>query len=54
MNQSAMLLRELGDYLNGQVEVLAAKALKEQETGLLIIGEEVRQLPAILKKELLQ
>ncbi len=53
MNQSAMLLRELGDYLNGQVEVLAAKALKEQETGLLIIGEEVRQLPAILKKELL-
>ena len=53
INQSAMLLRELGDYLNGQVEEISAKALVEQEAGLLIAGEELRRLPAILKKELL-
>lgn len=53
MNRSAMLLRELGDYLNGQVDAVAAKALNEQEAGLLIKGEELTQLPEILKKEVL-
>lgn len=53
LNQSAMLLRELGDYINGQVDEIAEKALVEQETGLLICEEELAQLPEILKKELL-
>ena len=53
INQSAVILRELGDYVNGQVEEISAKAFKEQETGLLIQGEELMRLPAILKKELL-
>lgn len=53
MNQSAMLLRELGDYLNGQTEQIAAKALTEQEAGLLIRREELESLPEILKKEVL-
>jgi len=53
INQSATLLRELGDYLNGQVEKIAEKALVEKETGLLILEEEWMPLPAILQKELL-
>ena len=53
MNQSAMLLRELGDYLRSHVDLLAERALVEQETGLLIRGDEVARLPEILKKELL-
>lgn len=53
MNQSAMLLRELGDYLDGQVELIAAKALIEREAGLLVLGAELEALPGILKKELL-
>ncbi len=53
MNQSAMLLRELGDYLNGQVEIIAEIALLEQETGLLVLGDELKHLPEILKKEVL-
>ncbi len=53
MNRSAMLLRELGDYLQGQVDLAAAKVIKEREAGLLISGEELRQLPEILKKEVL-
>ena len=53
INQSAALLLELGDYLDGQVEEIAAKALKEQGAGLLIVGEELIQLPVILKKELI-
>lgn len=53
INQSAMLLRELGGYLSGHVDELAARALAEQEAGLLIRGEELAQLPEILKKEVL-
>lgn len=53
INQSAMLLRELGDYLNGQVEAIAQKALVANHTGLLIRAEEVVKLPEILKKEVL-
>ena len=53
MNQSAMLLRELSDYLNGQVDLLAKQALVGQEAGLLIRGEVLAGQPEILKKELL-
>ena len=53
INQSAMLLRELGDYLNGQVDLLAKRALAEQEAGILIRSEEIAGQPEILKKELL-
>jgi len=53
INQSAMLLRELGDYLDGQVEMIAAKAFVEREAGLLVLGAELESLPGILKKELL-
>jgi len=53
INQSAFLLRELGDYLRGQVEHAAMKALREQEDGLLILEEECKELPEFLKKKLL-
>lgn len=53
MNQSAMLLRELGDYLKEQVELVCAKALQVQEKGLLIRKEELLPMPEILKKEVL-
>ena len=53
INQSAMLLRELGDYIKGQVESTAAEVIKEWQEGLLILEEEWKQLPEFLKKELL-
>ncbi|MBR5128076.1 MAG: tRNA lysidine(34) synthetase TilS [Roseburia sp.] len=53
INQSALLLQELGDYIQGQVTDAAARVLKEQEAGLLIVGEEWNRLPDFLKKELL-
>ena len=52
INQSAQMLRELGDYINIQVQNVAKKALSEQKEGILFIKEEVEPLPNILKKEL--
>ena len=53
INQSALLLRELGDYIQGQVEDAALRVIKEQESGFVIVGAEWNRLPGILKKELL-
>ena len=52
INQSAQMLRELGDYINIQVQNVAQKALLEQQEGILLIKEEMDSLPNILKKEL--
>lgn len=51
MNQSAMLLRELGDYLQAQVEEAAERVLDASETGIFIDGEALEDLPEIIKKE---
>ena len=53
INRSALLLQDLSEYLNQQVKEVAKKALKEQESGILILEEELVALPLILKKELL-
>ena len=53
INQSALLLRELGDYIQGQVEDAALRVIKEQESGFVIVGAEWNRLPGFLKKELL-
>lgn len=53
MNQSAMLLRELGDYLQVQVEEAAQNVLIEEDEGLLICGDLLLKLPEIIKKEVL-
>lgn len=53
INQSAMLLRELGEYLQAQVADASKKVLQEGEDGLLILGETLLALPEILKKEVL-
>jgi len=53
MNQSAMLLRELADYLKEQVEEAARCVLTEEENGILICGEALLDFPEIIKKEVL-
>ena len=53
INQSAMLFRELGDYIREQVERTAPEVLKVQEESLLIFVEKWKVLPEFLKKELL-
>jgi len=53
INQSAEMLRELGDYIKEQVNDAALRVLKEQEEGLLILEEGLKELPEFLKKELL-
>lgn len=52
INQSALMLRELGDYLNVQVQNAAEKALLEREEGFILLKEEMEVLPIILKKEI--
>lgn len=53
INQSAGLLRELGDYVKGQVEICAASVLVEKEAEICVLAEPFLRLPEILKKELL-
>ncbi|MBR5565920.1 MAG: tRNA lysidine(34) synthetase TilS [Roseburia sp.] len=53
INQSAMLLRELDDYIKGQVDNAAVDVLKEQKAGFLILEEKWKLLPEFLKKEML-
>ena len=52
INQSAQMLRELGDYINIQVQNVAQRALLDQKEGILFLKAEVEPLPNILKKEL--
>ena len=53
LNQSAILLRELGDYIKAQTDEAADKVLKQQERGVLLLEAELGRLPEILKKEVL-
>lgn len=53
INQSAALLRELGDYLQKQVKIVSQRILLKQEKGLLILENEWSVLPEVLKKEVL-
>ena len=53
LNQSAMLLRELGDYLQVQVEKAAGCVLEEAANGILVCGDALSELPEIIKKEVL-
>lgn len=52
INQSALMLRELGDYINIQVQNVAQKALLPQKEGVLLVKEEIDIQPNILKKEI--
>lgn len=53
INQSAAYLRELGAYLQGQVEIAAKQTLCENEQGILIKKEALLQYPQIIQSELL-
>ena len=53
INQSAAYLRELGSYLQGQVELAAEQVLCEEEQGILIKKETLSQYPHIIQSELL-
>lgn len=53
INQSAMLLREMGDFLKAQTDEAAQKVIKEQDAGLVLSQDAWLQLPEILKKEVL-
>lgn len=53
INKSATLLRELGDYLQEQVEELGGRVFEEGADGLIVLAEELAETPEILKKEVL-
>ena len=53
INQSAMLLRELGDYLKIQIKEEAERLLVERTSGIFIAEKGLQRLPEVIKKEVL-
>ncbi len=51
INQSALMLGEMADYLKIQVLEVAKNVFKEEKNGLLLLKERWENLPVILKKE---